>query len=92
MIRPNRLATFNSQIKGDNPLDVSLKELGGTYFKNCFSPGPDTPRGIATFTSGKIPYLNGCDTRVKWPRYFLDGNLKTIYDFFIENNYKMTFF
>jgi hypothetical protein len=92
MIRPNRLSLFNKKIKEDTPLDISLRELGGTYYTNCFSQGPDTPRGLATFATGKIPYKNGCDSRVKWPRYFLNKELKTIYDLFIEKNYKMTFF
>jgi len=92
MIRPNRLALFNKKVKEDTPLDASLRELGGTYYTNCFSQGPDTPRGLATFATGKIPYKNGCTTRVKWPRYFLNKELKTIYDLFIEKEYKMTFF
>ena len=92
MIRPNRLSIFNNKIKVDTPLDESLKEIGGTFYSNCFSQGPDTPRGIATFSTGKIPHRNGCDSRVKWPRYFLDKELKTIYDLFVERDYKMTFF
>jgi len=92
MIRPNRLSTFNKNIKNDTPLDKSLKKLGGNYYTNCFSQGPDTPRGLSTFATGKTPYINGCTTRVKWPRYFLNKNLKTIYDLFVEKNYKMTFF
>ena len=43
MIRPNRLSTFNDKIVADTPLDLSLRELGGTYYTNCFSQGPDTP-------------------------------------------------
>ena len=82
----------NKKIHVDTPLDKSLKKLGGTLYKNCFSQGPDTPRGIASFTTGKTPYTNGCSNRLKWPRYFLDENLKTVYDLFIEKNYKMSFF
>lgn len=92
MIRPNRLSLFNENIEKETPLDESLKKLGGTYYTNCFSQGPDTPRGMATFTTGKIPYENGCTTRVKWPRYFLNKELTTIYDLFLEKEYKMTFF
>ena len=92
MIRPNRLSTFNNKIKADTPLDKSFKEIGGTFYSNCFSQGPDTPRGMATFSTGKIPHRNGCDARVKWPRYFLNKELKTIYDLFDERGYEMTFF
>ena len=92
MIRPNRLSIFNQNIENSAPLDISLKKIGGTFYRNCFSQGPDTPRGLASFATGKIPFENGCTTRVKWPRYFLRKELKTIYDLFIEKNYKMTFF
>tara|TARA_Y100000768_G_scaffold388091_1_gene382120 strand:- start:894 stop:2048 length:1155 start_codon:yes stop_codon:yes gene_type:complete len=91
MIRPNRLSVFNETIS-ETPLDKSLINLGGTFYRNCFSEGPDTPRGLATFATGKTPFFNGCNTRGKWPRYFLHKNLKTIYDLFIEKNYELTFF
>jgi len=92
MIRPNRLSLFNSNVKSDTQLDLSLKKFGGTYYTNCFTQGPDTPRGMSAFATGCAPYKNGCNTRLKWPRYFLNKELKTIYDLFIERDYKMTFF
>tara|TARA_B110000046_G_scaffold184520_1_gene223231 strand:- start:11570 stop:12739 length:1170 start_codon:yes stop_codon:yes gene_type:complete len=92
MIRPNRLSIINKRISPNTPLDEFLKKLGGTFYKNCFSQGPDTPRGLATFATGKIPNKNGCNTRTKWPRDFLNKDLKTVYDLFVEKNYKMTFF
>ena len=92
MIRPNRLSLFNSNVKSDTQLDLSLKKFGGTYYTNCFTQGPDTPRGIGVFTTGSVPHKNGCSTRLKWPRYFLKKELKTVYDLFIERDYKMTFF
>ena len=66
MIRPNRLSTFNDCLKEDTPIDTKLKMLGGTVYTNCFTPGPDTPRSTATFLTGVDPYLNGCNTRLKW--------------------------
>jgi len=92
MIRPNRLSTFNPNNKINTPLDVAFKELGGTVYTNCFSPGPDTPRGISTFLTGLDPYKNGCNTRLKWPQYFLNKGLITVFDLFIENNYKVDCF
>lgn len=92
MIRPNRLSTINKSISPNTLLDEFLNKLGGTFYKNCFSQGPDTPRGLATFATGKTPNKNGCDTRIKWPRHFLNKDLKTVYDLFIEKNYEMTFF
>ena len=92
MIRPNRLSTFNKNIKIDTPLDISLQNIGGTFYSNCFTTAPDTPRGMASFATGQVPNLNGCNTRVKWPRYFLNKEQKTIYDLFLEQNYKISMF
>lgn len=92
MIRPNRLSTFNKNIKIDTPLDISLQNIGGTFYSNCFTTAPDTPRGMASFATGQAPYLNGCNTRIKWPRYFLKKELKTIYDLFLEKQYKISIF
>jgi hypothetical protein len=92
MIRPNRLSTFNDKIRRENPFDKSLLKLGGTFYNNCFSEGPDTPRGLATFATGKPPFINGCNTRLKWPRYFLNKDFKTIYDLFIDKDYELSFF
>jgi hypothetical protein len=92
MIRANRLSTFNGNVKKDTPLDIAFKEMGGTTYTNCFSPGPDTPRGMATYYSGVNPYENGCNTRLKWPQYFLDKELNTIFDLFIEKGFKIDCF
>lgn len=92
MVRPNRLFFSNKKIKKPSPLDIALKKIGGTIYNNCFSPGPDTPRSMASFYTGKTPNLNGCNSRMKWPRYYLNNDLKTIYDLFIEKNYEMNFF
>lgn len=92
MIRVNRLKLVNENIVNETPLDRSLKKLGGTFYTNSFTEGPDTPRAMATFATGKSPYKNGCNTRLKWPRDFLKEDLKTVYDIFLEKNYKMTFF
>ena len=84
MIKANRLSTFNDNITEDTPLDIAFKEIGGTIYTNCFSPGPDTPRGMSTYYTGVNPYKNGCNTRLKWPQYFLYKELNTIFDIFIE--------
>jgi len=89
MIRANRLSTFNENIKSDTPLDTAFKELGGTIYTNCFTQGPDTPRGISTFLTGIEPYNNGCNTRLKWPGFFLKKELKTVYDLFLDREYKL---
>tara|TARA_Y100000589_G_C27190307_1_gene644508 strand:- start:2224 stop:3384 length:1161 start_codon:yes stop_codon:yes gene_type:complete len=91
MIRPNRLPLFNPEME-QNPLSDSLRNLGGTFYTNCFTSAPDTPRSLACFATGLPPYLNGCDSRVKWPRHFLDESKKTLFDLFLEKNFEMTFF
>jgi hypothetical protein len=92
MIRANRLSTFNDDIRIDTPLDIAFKELGGTVYNNCFTPGPDTPRGMSTYYTGINPYKNGCNARLKWPQYFLNENLNTIFDLFLEQKYEINCF
>jgi len=92
MIRANRLQTFNEKVKNLTPLDEAFKTLGGTVYTNCFTPGPDTPRGMASYYTGLPPYLNGCTTRLKWPEYFLKPELKTVFDLFLEKEYALNIF
>lgn len=92
MVRPNRLQTFNDQIKVATPLDEFFAELGGQYYKNCFTPAPDTPRSLSCFFTGVNSYRNGCNTRLKWPGKFLKPELKSVFDLFLEKNYKLDLF
>jgi hypothetical protein len=89
MLRANRLSTFNESLKIDTPIDDSFKQLGGTIYRNCFTPGPDTPRGISSAITGIPPHINGCDVRLKWPRDFLKPEIDTIYDLFLEKKFKI---
>ena len=91
MLRPNRFGTINNDIH-NNEIDELLESLGGTFYTNCFSPAPDTPRGMACFYTGLLPMHNGCDTRVKWPSKFIPKETSNIFDPFIENKYEMNFF
>lgn len=92
MLRANRLATFNKNSLKETLMDTAFKELGGTAYLNFFTPGPDTPRGIATYLTGINPYKNGCNTRSKWPHYFLNKDLETIFDIFIQKDFKIDCF
>jgi hypothetical protein len=92
MIRANRLSTFNEKVINDTPIDFAFKELGGTVYSNCFTPGPDTPRGISSYYSGKNPYFNGCNVRLKWPQFFLRDEFNTVFDLFLEKDYDMHIF
>lgn len=92
MIRANRLSTFNNEIKLDTPLDTAFKELGGTVYNNCFTEGPDTPRGMSSYFTGVSSVNNGCNTRLKWPKFFLDNSIDTVFDIFDNMNYKLDLF
>lgn len=92
MIRANRLSTFNSEIALDTPLDTVFKELGGTVYNNCFTEGPDTPRGMSSYFTGVSSFSNGCNTRLKWPKFFLDNSIDTVFDVFDSMNYKLDLF
>ena len=92
MIRANKLATVNPRVVTGTPLDSILNRLGGTVYTNCFTPAPDTPRGIASFLTGLPPLLNGCDNRVKWPRHYLQKDLPTIFDLFLQKDYSLNIF
>lgn len=58
-------------------MDEYLMKLGGTFFCNCFTPAPDTPRSSACMWSGQYPKENGCNNRLKYPGRYLkvDKNL-----------------
>lgn len=90
-IRANRLSIIENDLKR-NPFDKYLENLGGTVYTNVISPGPDTPRGSSVYFSGKPPWENGCNTRCKWPRFFLDKNSYTNLDLFSEYDYEQYFF
>jgi len=91
MLRPNRFSLYNDALN-DNLLDVFIRDLGGTVYKNCFSPAPDTPRSMASCYTGLYPYQNGCTSRVKWPSKFLNPDLNTVFDNFADNQHKITCF
>lgn len=65
MLRPNLLKSYNSKIKNKGPLDDFIESFGGTLFKNCYTPAPDTPRSLGCLHSGLYPNKNGCDTRIR---------------------------
>ena len=79
MVRVDFLQSYNTQAK-ESKLDQRLKSIGGTLYTNCYSPGPDTPRSMACFQTGLYPYFNGCDTRIKWPKYFVKEGVTSIWD------------
>lgn len=79
MVRLDHLNIYNEKAI-PTLLDKKLCKIGGTLFTRCYSPGPDTPRSMASMQTGLYPFYNGCDTRIKWPRYFIKEGVKTIWD------------
>lgn len=88
MIRLDHLQLFNQEIK-ETSLDVFLKALGGRLYTKCYSPGPDTPRSNACLQTGLLPYFNGCETRIQWPKFFIKDNISTIYDTLSQKGYRV---
>ena len=81
----NRAATWNK-------LDDSLAKFGGIVYSNCYSPAPDTPRGLASIWSGSYPKFNGCDARIRYPKYFLDKSLDNMWRLFKRKNLALNLF
>ena len=92
MVRPNTLFLLNNSIKKNTIFDNYLINLGGTIYDNVISPGPDTPRGLATYFSGEPPWINGCNSRCKWPYFFLDKKIYSNNQLFSDNDYEQYFF
>lgn len=80
----------NNLITPDTKIYKFLNDLKGTWYKNSFSSYPDTGRAIGAFLTGQKAFINGCDNRVKYPRFFLKE--KTLFDVFEEKGYKIDIF
>ena len=79
MVRTDHLNIYNHHAKR-TLLDGYIEALGGTLYTRCYSPSPDTPRSLACLQSGFNPYYNGCNTRIKWPKFYIKDNIPTIFD------------
>lgn len=88
MVRVDHLKTYNPQAK-ECLLDKRLERMGGTIYTRCYSPGPDTPRSMACMQTGLFPHFNGCDTRIRWPKYFIREGVDTIWDHALANGMKV---
>lgn len=88
MVRVDHLHSYNPSVK-PCLIDERLQKIGGTLFTQCFSPGPDTPRSLACMQSGLYPHFNGCDTRIKWPKFFMREEITTIWDHAAQNGWNV---
>lgn len=79
MIRVDHIQMYNPQAE-KTVFDTMFQKIGGTLFSKCYTPAPDTPRSLACLWSGYVPSNNGCDTRIKWPHFFMKEGISTIFD------------
>ena len=89
MVRVEMFKSLNPSIKSSTSFEDYLENMGGTFFKNCYTPAPDTPRSIACLLTGLYPNKNGCDSRIKWPKFYLKENIPNIFTYLLENNFKI---
>lgn len=73
-------------------IDTFLQKIGGTIFQNCYTPAPDTGRSSACMWTGCYPRSNGCNHRLKYPRYFLNDELNTVWKMLDKSKYAVNIF
>jgi hypothetical protein len=88
MLRPNLLKTWNQQMSV-SPLDEWMNSVGGKAFVRSYSPGPDTPRSQASVWSSRYPKFNGCNTRLKYPKYNLINPTNNFLRVLVDAGYKL---
>lgn len=88
MVRTDHLQLY-AQDRQETSLDKFLRNIGGTLYNKCYSPAPDTPRSTACLLTGLYPFKNGCDTRIKWPKFFIKDGINTIFDNLYERGFKI---
>ncbi len=69
MLRPNLLHLIDES-QPAREIEKVFEKWGGTLYTNCFTPSPDTPRSNACIWSSRYPLDNGCDNRLKYPKFF----------------------
>ena len=91
MLNGNRLKLCNPETT-EKAIENTLKKLGGTVYTNCFTPCPDTPRSTATVWTGVMPRKNFCNTRVKYPRFYLNSEIDNIWKLCLRNEMEINLF
>ena len=68
---------------------TSLEELlttyGGTFFTNCITSGPDTPRSTGILFSSKLPKESGLSSRSQWPGPHFGREGDTLFSWALAN-------
>lgn len=91
MVRTDLMFLYNKKARL-TPFDILIEQMGGTLFTNCYTPAPDTPRSLACMQTGLFPAMNGCDSRIKWPQFYIDKSIDTMWDLLIRNNIEINYF
>ena len=75
-------------------LDTCLKNVGGggTFFTNCYTSAPDTPRSLACFWSSNYPRFNGCDSRAKYYAYYQNYDRPSFLSLMKNEGYTFNFY
>lgn len=92
MMRTDLLSVYNQNVKDKTSFDLLLEKIGGCIYTNCYTPAPDTPRSLACLQTGLHPYFNGCNTRIKWPKYYVKEEIDTIFDILSNNKILINYY
>lgn len=91
MLGGQYLQTCNENAK-KTEMDKLFQEMGGTVYKKCYSPAPDTPRSSACMWTGLYPKKNLCDLRLRWPEGSLNRNVENIWTVLQKKKYTVNVF
>lgn len=91
MLRPDLLHTWNQHADWTS-IDKWMQKMGGTAYLRAYTPGPDTPRSQAAAWSSRYPKINGCDTRIKYPMYYLHHPKENFLRVFKDAGYQLNFY
>lgn len=91
MLRPGLLHMYDNT-RVEWKIESIFYKWGGTVYTNCFTPSPDTPRSNGCIWSGQYPKKNGCDTRLKYPEFFLREKDQNLLSMLRDTGYKFNFY
>ncbi len=91
MLRMNLLNIYDDKNNASG-FDRQLYKLGGTVYKNAFTSSPDTPRSNGSLWTSNYPKFNGCNNRLKYPKYYLNEGYPDFLALLKNKNYKMNFY
>lgn len=90
MFRPNMLRMVDESRKKQG-IESFFVSHGGHFYTRCYTPAPDTPRSSGCLWSGKYPNENGCNTRIKYPLYYLNEPKDTFLRQLKDNGFELNF-